>query len=848
MKVAKSSYLLLTVLLALILTFSCGLRIPQKAPEKISVKYEKHFEFPITTYDLKVKDLTSQFEDALPSFVTLHNEDPITLSLATKTEYSPATLLKGIESKITQELQNLSSNFNININASQFVSQLSGNLSLPTFGSKEYSLPSGSANITIDDLKLVKNQSVPVVAGSNSFTLPSSLLDSLYFSEANFFTTEVYVNITGTSVSNISLIVDGRSISLTNGSSVSVTNLLVKKSSNIQVRFNSSTSGTVEITLEFREPILNYFKNLDTTKLSAQKVEIAIDQPIFTSTENWEIKLSGTILEKILADISGTIAQDFTLYSGSTIVGSGNGSGDSVIINIDKTKFFKLSDGLTIRGKVTLTGTITADFRIQTPKVKITPSVTVSSIKGYPLSISIPLPPNVSELRFSQGTIFIKFDGLTLSSASGTFGSNQISLSAGELSLPLYNISLPTTISAVIDADVTSPSISYSSSFSEDAKIAKAMLMNTTVQPIVVHQPVPDFVKDLADSATINLELDLNYNVSSITSPITIEINSNFLTEGVGTYTLTNAGRIVLKSGNKRIAFNYTDPDYINEFYIQITPILSVPIIVENVLLRDGINLSITPDLKAFEVSQVALKGTVFSQDFGTLYDFENLFPEDFAFLNDFDFTIDAYVAFDVKNSNLSPEATLTISGNKIHLTKGEPVNIGNIIKELIKNKQKLTLAIEMNTGQGTLSNDSKILFTLDANLPLQFRTITDVKVKEGTVDLSALRSIKDFVKIVRLKFSIFKNTTGLQARFNLGKDSSGKPIVSVDINTGDNKDTIVELPKETLALLANDEIPWEIIVPGDKSIMLNYNGALNVAPYLAVELDVATNISLKSN
>lgn len=844
MKSTKRLYLVLAVFGVLIFAFSCGLKIPQKTPEKVSVKYTKYLEFPITTYDLKVKDLTTQFESGIPSFLTLSKKDPIELSFATQVEYSPATLLKEVESKINQELENLSNNFNIRIDASQFLNQLAGSVSLPTLEPKEILLPSESTKIPVDNLTLLQNQSVPVLIGANSFTIPTQVLDSLYFGEANFYTVNVLINITGASVSNVSMVVDGRTISLTNGSAVSVSNLLVKKSSNIQVKFNSSTSGSAQISLEFKNPVLNYFKNLDTSRLSNGNVEISITQPIFTSPDNWEMKLSGAISDEIIADITGNISQQFTLKSGSTTIGTGSGSGKTATINIDSTKFFKLSDGLSIDGKIILTGVVSADFRTQTPKIKVTPSVSVTSIKNYPLLINIPLPVNVQELKFSQGTIYLSFNGMSLTSVSGTFGGNPVTLADGNLSLPLANVSLPASLNVLINANVTSSSITYSSVASDDAKIDTAKLMSATaIEPIVINQPIPDFVKDLANSAIINLQVDLNYNVSNITSPISLTISSNFLTSGEGIHTLNGIGTISLKAENKNIDFT-TFPG----FNLTITPSLSVPIIIQNVFLKDGINLSIMPELKKFEITEISIKNATFTQDFGTIFDFANLFPDDFAFLNDFDFDIYAFVSLDVTNSTISPEATLTITGYKVHLTKGAPVNIGNIIKQLIKNKAQLTMSIEMSTSGGTLNSDSKIIFDLESNIPLHFTAVTDVKVKDGTVDLSSLKDLKDIIKVVRLKFSVFNNTTGLQARLNLGKYPSGQPIISVDVNNGDNKDTVIEIPKEKLELIAKTDTPWEIIVPEDKTISLNYNGVLSIAPYIAVDLEVATSVNLKSN
>jgi len=835
---------IITLVLALSFIFSCGLRFPEKAPEKVNVKYTKYLEFPITTYDLKVKDFTSQFEGNIPSFLTLYKTDPLELQFATEVKYSPATLLEDVQNELNNQLGNLSESFNITIDTSSFANMLSGTISLPTLSQSELEIPQSATEIYINSITFLDNENIPVSSGTNSFEIPVSTIENLFnFTEANLKNVRIYVKISNITASNISMVLDGRTVALSNNQEISVSNLLVKKSSSLQLRFNSSTSGIAQVTLEFVDPLVNYAKDFDTSKLDSEKIEININETLFTFPQDYQIKLSGTINEEIVANISGTISQNIKLKSGGTEIGSGNGTGKTASINLPGTNYFKLSDGISIEGTITLTGIVSYDFRTQNPKIKVIPLVNVTAVKDFPLELTVTIP-NVNSIEFGAGTVSLSFNGLTPTAVSGTFGGKPVSLENSKILVNLEDLNLPANVNILITGDVSANTVSYSSTISDDAYIHSASINPpNALNPIEIRQDVPDFVKDLANSALINLIVNLNYNVSNITSQVKMNIESNFLTEGEGEHTLSGSGTISLKALNKNIDFTT-----FNQFYLKITPTLSTPITVTNVPLKDGISLSITPEIKQFEISKINLKSTTFTQTFNNLYDFSNLFTGDFAFLKDFDITPNATVSFNVINSTINPQVTITISGNPVHLTKGEQKNISYILKNIIKNEQILSLSVEMNTGGGELSNDSEIVFSLDMDIPLKITATKDVKIKSENVNLSELGRLKDIIKSVKLKFGSFNNTTGIVGKLYLGKDQNNEPIVSVELKPGDNKDTVIDIPKEKLQALATSSTPWEIIVPEGKTVSLNYNGVLSIAPYLAVELEVATSVSLKSN
>ncbi|ABS61548.1 hypothetical protein [Fervidobacterium nodosum] len=843
-KKIKKILWVLILILTLSLIFSCGLRIPQKAPEKVNVKYTKYLEFPITTYNLKIKDFISPLENNISGSLTLEKTDPLELSLATQVEYSPKTLLKDLENKLKDELAKLSENFNITIDTSSFANMLSGTIPLPTLSQSELEIPQSATEIYINSITFLNDENIPVSSGTNSFEIPVTTLQSLFnFTEANLKNVKIYVKISNITASNISMVLDGRTVALSNNQEISVSNLLVKKSSNLQLRFNSSTSGIAQVTFKFVDPLVNYAKDFDTSKLDSEKIEININETLFTFPQDYQIKLSGTINEEIVANISETISQNIKLKSGGTEIGSGNGTGKTASINLPGTNYFKLSDGINIEGTITLTGIVNFDFRTQNPKIKVTPLVNVTAVKDFPLELTVTIP-NVDSIEFGAGIVSLSFNGLTPTAVSETFGGKPVSLENSKILVNLEDLNLPANVNILITGDVSANTVSYSSTISDDAYIHSASINPpNALNPIEITQDIPDFVKDLANSAVINLIANLNYNVSNITSEVKMNIESNFLTEGEGEHTLSGSGTISLKALNKNIDFTT-----FNQFYLKIIPTLSTPITVTNVPLKDGISLSITPEIKQFEISKINLKSTTFTQTFNNLYDFSNLFTGDFAFLKDFDITPNATVSFNVINSTINPQVTITILGNPVHLKKGEQKNISYILKNIIKNEQILSLSVEMNTGGGELSNDSEIVFSLDMDIPLKITATKDVKIKSENVNLSELGRLKDIIKSVKLKFGSFNNTTGIVGKLYLGKDQNNEPIVSVELKPGDNRNTVIDIPKEKLQALATSSTPWEIIVPEGETVSLNYNGVLSIAPYLAVELEVATSVSLKSN
>ncbi|MGQ9856399.1 MAG: hypothetical protein ACUVQF_06650 [Fervidobacterium sp.] len=828
----KRLYLIFLVVIVALVIFSCGIKIPQKAPEKVKVQYTKHLEFPVTTLDFKIKDLVDDIEGQLGSGMTLVKTDPVEIKYATEVVFSPGTFLKDIEDELQNKLSELGGRFNLSIDTSYLATQFHGSIELPELQPVEQTI--GNSEIPIPDLTIVSGQNLPVTSGQNNFSIPTSFLSTLIFDEANLKSVDVYLQISGVTASNPVLVVDGVSYSITLGTKT-LSNVLLKKSSSVVLRFNSASAGIATVTLEFKNQKLNYFKNLDTSKLDEEKISLEVNQSIPVATGSWKLALGGNVgIQIIVAGFSGNIKQTYTAKSGSTTIGSGESYSLNASITLNEAEKFTVGDGVEISGTIELTGTVSADFRIA-PKVKFTPNVQVKKIEDYPVLLTVPLPENVTSLSFTSGSgyMLLSFEGINITEVSGTFDSNALEKLSNQIKVPFGGVSLPAVLNAKISGDVVSDGIFYSLSLPEDQNIIieSATISGVSIEPVVINQPVPEAVSQLADSATATIIVKLNYDVSNVTG-LNLDISSNFFDVGNGSYPLSGTGVIVLKSENKNFDFST-----FTNFSLTLTPTIPSEIEVNNVNIRDGVRLSIEPVLEEFEISSVDIKPQIYSQDFGTVVDFGDVFSGDFEFLKELDFALNALLGFEITESTIPATITLYISGDPVKLTNGQEKDIGDMIKQLIKNGSPLILSITLETGSGELTKDSEIRAWLDLTIPLQADTPdTDVVINEGTIDLSTLKQVKDIVELAQLKFGTYSNTTGLKAKLKLGDD--------VTITLTDTEPTI-ELDKAQIEALADTAVPYKIMLPADSTISLNYNGQLNIAPYLSVDLKVATEVSL---
>ncbi|MGB4263050.1 MAG: hypothetical protein WBJ29_05885, partial [Fervidobacterium sp.] len=150
----------------------------------------------------------------------------------------------------------------------------------------------------------------------------------------------------------------------------------------------------------------------------------------------------------------------------------------------------------------------------------------------------------------------------------------------------------------------------------------------------------------------------------------------------------------------------------------------------------------------------------------------------------------------------------------------------------------------KIETGTGILSKNSVIKFALNLDVPFNVEaTPSDVVLTQGDLpdDLSVLNDLASIIDKASLKFKGWKNTTGLAAEIILEK-SNGDKILSGDISTANPS---IVLTSEQIRSIATGGVKYKILVPKDQSVSLNYNGAINAIPYIAVELKVATEVKL---
>ncbi|MGC9772327.1 hypothetical protein [Fervidobacterium islandicum] len=831
----RKFYMVFTVVVIGLILFSCGLKLPSKPPEKVKVQYTKYLEFPLTTLDLKARDLVDSFANQLGGGLILEKTDPVTLKYATEITYSPGTLLQDVQNELESKLGELGSRFEYKIDTSYFLNAMSGQIELPSV--KPVVQEINQSEVEIGNLTLISGLIVPVTGGTNVFDVPSTALSTLIFSEANLKSVNVRFTIEQITGSNAALLIDGTTYPITVNGIKNLANVLIKKTSSVKVKFDSASSGMAKISLAFENQKVDYLKDLDTSKLDGGKISINVSQHIPITSGTWKLALGGNVGIKLtIAGFSGNISQNYSVVSGSNTVGIGSSNSLNTQISLDDTKLFTVGDGIDINGTIELTGLVSADLRTK-PKVQITPNVQVKKIQDYPLSVNVPLPNNVTELKFTSdsGYMLLNFSGLTSVNVSGTFGNNALTSTAAGVQIPFQNVSLPALVSGTISGNVTGNMISYTIDLPSDQtiKIATAKISGISIAPISFSQPVPSEVRNFVSEATATIKVKLNYNVGNI-SGITLNIASNIFDSGNGTYVLSGQNSIVLQSVNKLFDFST-----FTSFDLTIIPLVPLLLTVSDIDIREGVNLWIEPIIEKFEISKVKLKGQTFTQDLGTLINFGDIFKDEFAFIRELDLNINASVSFDITNSTIPATLTLNISGNTVNISKGTPVNIGNIIETLISGGSPLSISITVETDPGELTKDSEIKANLGFTLPISANTPDhDVVISSGTVDLSQLEPLKELVDNVSIKFKTYSNTTGLKAKLKLGQNGEVEVLLSDSVPTiGVNKDDI-----ETLA---KNNTPYQILLPKNSNIALNYNGKLSVAPYIAVELKVATEVKL---
>ncbi len=838
----RTFYIFFIVVVALSFV-SCGLKVPSKVPEKVSVKYTKYLEFPITTFDFKmntfIDDLLSESNLAPLNIV---KGNPVELTYATEVVYSPETILSGVEQQIKDQLAQFGQGFSFNLDTSQFLGQLSGQIELPSLNLESQDTEIDVDEVEIPDLVLVENQSVMIPA-SGSIEVGNILSSVLPFDEGNFKEATIELTFTG-SGGPLSIYIDGTEKSI--GSPIT---LFVKKTSTVTIK-NTGSDAVGTVTLKLTGLKLNYFKNLDLSTVTDEgKLEYTIPEVNVSliNDANWYAKLGGSVKQQIAIDgFSGSLNQQITLKSGSVTLGSGEISSNMLEVPLNEV-YFKVNDGIQVSGKLTLSGTISADFRTTKPKVTVTPQVTLKAIKDYEITFNVPLPNNVSELSFTDdsGYMAVNFTGLETIQATTTFGSNTSTDSV--VKIPFANVSLPSYVDIILEANVTDSAISYQAVLPDDqditigtAKVSKDLLQGNAIS---MNYPIPEDVKNLVNSLDATAVINVDYSIKGITSPISLAVSSNIFDPAILSFSNTGGATNTeyIKAENKHILLSSMDA-----FTFEATPSVSGDITLSNVNLREGAYVRFQPNLATFEIDNVSLKGQQY--DLGSLasIDFSEVFTDDSAFLKEFDYNISAPISLNIENADIPATVTLTVTDQVYTITPDHLVDIGGKIEELLKQGQSMDVSAKVETGAGILRKNSEIKFNLSLDVPFNVTASdSDVVLTQGDLpeDLSVLNDLASIIDKASLKFKSWNNTTGLAARIVLEK-SNGDEILSGDIAT-DNP-SVVLTPDQMRSIAAGD-VKYKILVPEGQSVSLNYNGAINAVPYIAVELKVATEVRVSN-
>jgi len=837
----RTFYVFFIVVVALSFV-SCGLKVPSKVPEKVSVKYTKYLEFPITTFDFKmntfINDLLS--ESNLAPLNTVKG-NPVKLTYATEVVYSPETILSGVEQQIRDQLAQFGQGFSFSLDTSQFLSELSGQIELPSLNLQSQEKEVDITEVDIPDITLVDNQSV-VIPANTSIDVSGALSSALPFEEGNF--KEAIINLTFTgSGGPLTISIDGSEKQI--GNKIS---LFIKKNSTVTIKNSSSSPANGTVTLKLTGLKLNYFKNLDLKKVNVGgQLEYTIPDvnvSLVSGAADWYAKLGGSIKQQItITGFSGNLSQVLTIKSGSVSLGNGNSYTNTLQVPLNEV-YFKVGDGIKVSGNLTLSGIISADFRTTKPKVTVTPQVTLKAIKDYEITFNVPRPNNVSKLTFTtdSGYMAVNFTGLDTIQATTTFGSN--TRTGSSVQIPFSGVSLPSTVKMKLEANVTSSTIRYEAVLPEGqdiiiatAKVSKDLLQGNAIN---INYPIPDDVKNLVDSLDATAVINVDYNIKGITSPINLEVSSSIFDATTLNFSVTDGATDTkyIKAENKHISLSSMDA-----FTFEATPSVSGDIELSYVDLREGAYVKFQPSLATFEIDNVSLKGQAYNLGSLTSIDFSQVFTGDSAFLKDFDYDISAPISLVVEKADIPATVTLTVTDQAYEVTKDHPVDIGDKIEELLKAGQSMDVSAKVETGAGVLNKNSVIKFTLNLDVPFSVEaTPSDVVLTQGDLpeDLSILNDLAAIIDKATLKFKSWNNTTGLAARIVL--ENSDGQILSEDIGTGIWS---MALTPDQMTSIAAGGVTYKILVPKGQSVSLNYNGAINAVPYIAVELKVATEVKI---
>lgn len=818
----KKLFYVFLILVILFSFWSCGLKIPEKLPDSVSFEVKKHVEFPITTMNYSMQDLTepfiSQFEEVGFNKV---NDAPLTLSYSTNVEFSPKDLLTEIENNVKDTITNFASNISFSFSVDEVFDV--------TFDSKTITLPSidevsGTFNvssISISEIQVIST-TIPVINGSNSTTMPISTdqFETIHILHAVL---NIIKNSTDIDISNLEVGIKINDIEYNDGEILNDLSLENNQNITLVATYTGSGAGEVDIGVKLSNLEIDKGTGLEISNFAINPT-IA---PISIDNKNWQLTLAGNLQFSFTFEATNLdLTSEVVVKSGDQIIASGSP------VTFDSSKVINANDNLDVEATLTLAGS-NVDIDLTTPiTYNVIPEVSIKNIYNYPINFTqvIELPNNIEEATIGTGSVILDFTGLSILDATGSVydatTNNPLVSNATSLILDFTNISLPSTILiSEISGKIENQEITFSGRLSDDFEIASAKISNELLTSAnqSFSYDIPQEIKDFVNSLDATILINLTYDATNI-SGLTLKIQSNFF---------ENKDILINNSGEGTITNEYTHVDFNTLNNITLTIEATGTPEIANIKRGQTYGIDISTSLPIFELDNFDVK----SQSLEilpptTILDFSTM--EGTEILSNLDFNIYMPVEFISTETTIDSTLTFLISGEKIEIKNNSPeIDLGSYIKDVIKSSSPLTISASLTTSSGLLSKNSVFGFSGSLILPLEGTPTTDIKLYEDSLDLSDVEPLIDIVESATLTFSNWENTTGISMNLSLNTlefvIGQSTPVISLS-----NEDLNNLIPQSTIS----------IFLPKDVFIQFNNNGHIKIAPYIMLDLKIATSVS----
>lgn len=802
--------------------WSCGLKIPEKLPDSVSLEFTKHVEFPITTIDYSMQGLTepfiSQFEEE--GFYKV-SDAPLTLSYSTSVEFSPKDLFTELENNVKDTLTNFASNISFSFSVDEVFDLTLDNQTITLPSISGVSGTFAVSSILLSDVQLIST-TIPVFNGSTSTSIPISTdqFNSIHLVQGVLNVSKASTDI---DLNQLELGFIVNDTEYKDGDIL--TDLLLENNQNITLvaTYNGTGAGEVDISVKLSNLEVDKGTGLE---ISNFVISPTID-PISIDNQNWQLTLAGNLQISFTVNATNLeLTSEVVVKSGDQIIASGSP------VTFDASKIINANDDLNIEATLTLAGS-NVDIDLTSPiTYNVIPNVSIENIYNYPVNFEqvIELPNNIVETTIGTGAVILDFTGVSIIEATGSVYdatiTNTLISNATSLILDFSDISLPSTILlSTISGKIEGQEISFSGHLSDDFEIAKAKISNELLSSANQNfsYDIPQEIKDFVNSLDATILINLTYNATDI-SGLTLKIQSNFFEEK--DIVIDNSGEATISNQIQHIDFNTLNN-------ISLTIEATGTPEITNIKKGQTYGIDISTSLPIFELDNFDVK----SQSFEvlpptTIFDFSTM--EGTEILSNLDF--DIYMPVEFKSTNTTVNSTLTflVSGTTIKIGNNDPeIDLGSHIYDIIKTSSPLTISASLTTSSGILSKDSVFGLSGSLTLPLEGTPTSDIKLYETSLELSDIDPLIDIVDSATLTFANWENTTGISINLSLNTldfvigDST--PVISLS-----NEDLNNLIPQSTLS----------IFLPKDEFIQFNNNGYIKIAPYILLDLKIATSIS----